>query len=435
VIGTGFGGLFATKRLRREHVQVTMIGKTPYHLFQPLLYQVTTGILSVGEIAPAVREVLKRQRNVEVLVGTVNDIDLNTRTVTSSAAGLTNVTPYDSLIVAAGADQSYFGNEQFAEFAPGMKSIDDALTLRAQIFGAFELAELETDQLRRAAQLTFVVVGGGPTGVEMSGQLADLSHHSLTRNFRHIDPATARVILVEAGSALLPSFGPKLSARALVALERRGVDVLLNTRVVGVDAEGITVRTANGSPARIAAKTKVWAAGVSGSSLGVLLSLRSSATLTRSGQVVVQPDCSLPGHPEVFVVGDLMALDGLPGLAQVAIQSGQFAADQITRRLHGHVEHARFHYDDKGQLATVARFRGVASVGPFQLSGIPAWLLWLGVHVVYLVGFKNRVTVIAHWAVTFVGGARSERTAPSELFYHGHTAGQTVNQSRALGPD
>ncbi|MDT4934447.1 MAG: hypothetical protein QOK11_2339 [Pseudonocardiales bacterium] len=412
VIGSGFGGLFATKQLRRERVRVILIDRTPYHLFQPLLYQLATGILSEGEIAPAAREVLKRQRNVRVLLGEVSHIDLTARTVTSSAAGLMTVTPYDSLIVAAGAGQSYFGNEQFAQFAPGLKSIDDALTLRGQIFGAFEMAELETDPQRQAAWLTFVVVGGGPTGVEMAGQLAELSRRGLTRNFTAFDPADARVILVEAGHGLLTDFGGTLSRRAQRSLEHLGVDVRLDTSVTDVDAAGVTTRAGDGSTQRIASNTKVWAAGVSASPLGGLLAGASGAQLTRSGQVEVLPDCTIPGYSEVFVVGDLMRLGQMPGVAQVAIQSGKFAARQIARRVRGRdTEHA-FHYRDKGTMATISRFKAIAIIGPLRVSGLPAWLLWLGVHLVYLIGFKNRLTVLLHWAVTFVGRGRSERTAP-----------------------
>jgi NADH dehydrogenase len=412
VIGSGFGGLFATEQLRREPVQVILIDRTPYHLFQPLLYQMATGILSEGEIAPAAREILKRQRNVRVLLGDVSHIDLNARTVTSSATGLVTVTPYDSLIVAAGAGQSYFGNEKFAEFAPGMKSIDDALALRGQIFGAFEMAELEPDPQRRAAWLTFVVVGGGPTGVEMAGQLAELSRRGLTNNFTAFDPADARVILVEAGHGLLTDFGSNLSQRARRSLEHLGVEVRIDTSVIDVHAGGVTTRASDGSTQHIAANTRVWAAGVSASPLGGLLAGASGAQLTRSGQVEVLPDCTLPGHSEVFVVGDLMRLGQMPGVAQVAIQSGRFAARQIGHRVRGRDTEPAFHYRDKGTMATISRFKAIAVIGPLRLSGLPAWLLWLGVHLVYLIGFKNRVTVLLHWAVTFLGRARSERSAP-----------------------
>ncbi len=411
VIGSGFGGLFAAKQLRYERVEVTLIARTPYHLFQPLLYQVATGILSEGEIAPTTREILKRQKNVRVLLGDVTHIDLVQRTVTATVGTYTTVTAYDSLIVAAGAGQSYFGNEQFAEYAPGMKSIDDALALRARIFSTYELAEIEEDPVQRAALLTFVVVGGGPTGVEMAGQLAELSRRSLHNNFVNFEPATARVILVEAGPQVLPGYGPNLSERARRSLIGAGVEVRLNTRVVDVDGGGVTVQ-ADGRADRIAAVTKVWAAGVSASPLGGILAAASGATLTRNGQLEVLADCTIPGHPEVFVVGDMMHLGQMPGVAQVAIQSGTFAARQIGRRLRGRTTVRRFRYRDKGMLATISRFKAIAQVGPLRLSGVSAWLLWLGVHLVYLVGFKNRVSVLFHWTVTFAGRSRAERTAP-----------------------
>jgi NADH:ubiquinone reductase (H+-translocating) len=413
VIGSGFGGLFATERLRREPVEVTLIDREPYHLFQPLLYQVTTGILSEGEIAPPTRQVLRRQRNARVLLGEVTAIDLAARAVTSEVAGRVTVTPYDSLIVAAGASQSYFGNDHFAEHAPGMKSIDDALRLRGQIFHAFELAELAGPGPEQDAWLTFVVVGGGATGVEMAGQLAELSHHSLEGNFSTFDPRDARVILVEAGDGLLTTYGEKLSGRVRESLERLGVDVRLGAPVIAVDADGVTLRVSDETTERIAAKTKIWAAGVSASALGSMLASGGDVQLSRTGQVQVLPDCTLPGHPEVFVVGDLMSHGDLPGVAQVAIQSGQFAARQIARRVRGRGTDPEFRYHDKGQLATIARFRAVAVVGPLRVSGFPAWVLWLVVHLFYLVGFKNRLTVLLHWAVTFIGGGRSERTAPT----------------------
>jgi NADH dehydrogenase len=413
VIGSGFGGLFATKRLQREPVEVTLIDREPYHLFQPLLYQVTTGILSEGEIAPPTRAVLRRQHNARVLLGEVTQIDIVSRTVRSEVAGRVTITPYDSLILAAGASQSYFGNDRFAEQAPGLKSIDDALRMRGQIFHAFELAELAGPGPEQDAWLTFVVVGGGATGVEMAGQLAELSHHSLRGNFSTFDPRNARVILVEAGQGLLTTYGERLSARVHQSLVRIGVEVRLGAPVTDVDADGVMLQLPDGSTERIAAKTKIWAAGVSGSVLGSMVASSPDVQLSRTGQVEVRPDCSLPGHPEVFVVGDLMALDSLPGVAQVAIQSGEFAARQIARRVRGRATEPEFRYHDKGQLATIARFRGVAEIGPLRVSGFVAWVLWLVVHLFYLVGFKNRLTVLIHWAVTFVSGGRSERTAPT----------------------
>ncbi|GEA90027.1 NAD(P)/FAD-dependent oxidoreductase [Cellulomonas cellasea] len=410
VIGSGFGGLFATKALARDPVRVTVLASTGHHLFQPLLYQVATGVLSEGEIAPATRDVLRRQRNARVLLGTVTDIDLQARVVTSRSPGGTATTSYDSLVVAAGAGQSYFGNDGFAEHAPGLKSVDDALELRGRIFGAFELAELSRDPAEVRRLLTFVVVGAGPTGVEMAGQIAELAHRALAGNFRHIDPAHARIVLADAAPAVLPTFAERLGRAAARRLEELGVEVMLDAKVVGLDETGVDFEAPDGSRSRVEARCKVWAAGVAASPLGALLAEQSGAETDRVGRVRVEPDCSLPGHPEVFVVGDLMALD-LPGVAQVAMQSGQHAAGQIRRRLAGEPTGQAFAYRDKGSMATVSRFHAVAQVGSFQTAGLVAWVLWLAVHLVYLVGFKNRLTTLLHWTVSFVGRGRSERTA------------------------
>jgi NADH dehydrogenase len=418
VIGSGFGGLFGTKALKRADVDVTVIAKTSHHLFQPLLYQVATGILSEGEIAPSTREVLARQRNARVLLGQVVGIDLSARTVTSQVLGRATVTPYDSLIVAAGSGQSYFGNDQFAEYAPGMKSIDDALELRARIFGAFELAELgasrgdDVDQL-----LTFVVVGAGPTGVEMAGQISELAHRTLKRDFRFINTLHARVVLVDAAGQVLPPFGAKLGAKTKVQLERLGIEVLLGAMVVGLDEGGIQVQYKDGRVERIAAVTKIWAAGVQASSLTRTLSEQTGAPLDRAGRIRVNPDLTLPGYPEVFVVGDMIDLDHLPGVAQVAIQGAKYAATEIKRRLAGKPPQKPFRYFDKGSLATISRFRAVALIGGTRLTGFIAWLLWLGVHIVYLTGFKNRVGALGHWAVSFIGRGRSERTATEQQLF------------------
>jgi NADH dehydrogenase len=417
VVGSGFGGLFAAKALRRAPVNVTLIGQTSHHLFQPLLYQVATGILSEGEIAPATREILRRQRNAEVLLGEVTDIDLDARTVTASAPGTSYTVGYDSLIVAAGATQSYFGNDHFAEFAPGMKSIDDALELRGRIFGGFELAELETDPAAAQRWLTFVVVGAGPTGVEMAGQIAELAHRTLPGQFRRIDPRKVRIVLLDALPAVLPSFGDHLSAKALRQLEKIGVEVQLGAKVVGVDETGIEVVGTDGQRSRIESMTKIWAAGVAASPLGRQLADRSDAEVDRAGRVKVNPDCTLPGHPEVFVIGDMMALGTLPGVAQVAIQSARHSAGQITRRLQGKQDGQPFTYFDKGSMATISRFSAVASVGKLRLAGVLAWLMWLAVHLLYLVGFKNRVTAVLHWLVSFVGRGRSERTVTMQQVF------------------
>ncbi|MBC7558296.1 MAG: NAD(P)/FAD-dependent oxidoreductase [Dermatophilaceae bacterium] len=436
VIGSGFGGLFTTQALKRADVDVTLIAKTTHHLFQPLLYQVATGILSEGEIAPSTREILRRQRNSRVLLGEVTDVDLANHTVTSTVLDQTSVTAYDSLVVAAGAGQSYFGNDHFARFAPGMKSIDDALELRGRIFSSFEMAELVEDEEQRTRLLTFVVVGAGPTGVEMAGQIAELSHRTLRHEFRRIDPRQARVILLDAASSVLGSFGDSLGAKAVARLGQIGVEVQLGAKVVGVDRTGIEVEDAQGRR-RIESVCKVWAAGVSASPLGALLAKQSGAGLDRAGRIEVLPDLTLPGHPEVFVVGDMIALDGLPGVAQLAIQGGRYAARQIEARLArkspdrrqaGNVYGQPFEYHDKGSMATISRFSAVATIGRLRLSGFTAWLMWLAVHLVYIIGFKHRLTTLLHWAVSFVGRGRSERTVTQQQIF----ARQAIDQ---LGED
>ena len=410
IIGAGFGGLFATRALRKADVEITLINGTAYHLFQPLLYQVATGILSEGEIAPPIREILRRQRNVDVRLGWVTGIDPQAKKLSVEAPGLEYEVEYDTLIVAAGASQSYFGNDQFADHAPGMKSIDDALELRARIFGAFELADLQTDSEAVERWMTFVVVGAGPTGVEMAGQIAELARRTLPGQYRRIDPSKARVILVDAIDAVLSSFGAQLSTRALRQLHLLGVEVELETKVVGVDATGIDVETARGRE-RIGSMTKMWAAGVAAPPLAKAIAEATGAPTDRAGRIEVLPDLTVPGHPEIFAVGDMMALDKLPGVAQVAIQGGRYAANQIKRRLAGKEPAGPFRYFDKGSMATISRFSAVASVGKLRLSGFLGWLMWLAVHLLYLVGFKNRVTAVLHWAVSFLGRGRSERVS------------------------
>ncbi|MCW2571685.1 MAG: FAD-dependent pyridine nucleotide-disulfide oxidoreductase [Frankiales bacterium] len=427
VIGSGFGGLFATKALRRAPVDVTVLAKTTHHLFQPLLYQVATGILSEGEIAPTTREILRRQRNARVLLGEVTGIDLAARTVTSVAPTGSRTTPYDSLIVAAGSTQSYFGNDRFADFAPGMKSIDDALELRGRIFGAFEMAELATDLDEIDRWLTFVVVGAGATGVEMAGQISELARRTLPGDFRNIDPATARVVLLDAADAVLGNFGQKLSEKAARQLRRIKVDVQLGAKVVDLDDMGIDVEDADGTRRRIPSMCKIWAAGVAGSPLGRLMSDQSGAATDRAGRLHLEADLTLPGHAEVFVVGDMQA--GQPGVAQVAIQGGRYAADQIRRRLRDRPPAKAFVYHDKGSMATVSRFHAVASIKNLQFAGFIAWLLWLALHLFYIVGFKSRVTTLLHWTVSFVGRGRSERTTTLQQVY-ARQALERVEQQR-----
>jgi NADH dehydrogenase len=415
IIGSGFGGLFAAKALRRAPVDVTLLAKTTHHLFQPLLYQVATGILSEGEIAPTTREVLRRHKHVRVLLGEVTHIDLSARTVTSVAPTGTLSTAYDSLIVAAGSSQSYFGNDRFAQFAPGMKSIDDALELRGRIFNAFEMAELATDLDEIDRWLTFVVVGAGATGVEMAGQISELARRTLPGDFRSINPATARVVLLDAADAVLGNFGTKLSDKAARQLRHIKVDVQLGAKVVDMDETGIDVEDRDGTRRRIPSMCKVWAAGVAGSPLGGLLAEQSGAQMDRAGRMHLEPDLTLPGHPEVFVVGDMIA--DQPGVAQVAIQGGRYAAKQIRRRLGGRSALPPFVYRDKGSMATVSRFHAVVSIKRLQFAGFIAWLAWLALHLFYIVGFKSRVTTLLHWSVSFVGRGRSERTTTLQQVY------------------
>ncbi|MDM7491582.1 MULTISPECIES: NAD(P)/FAD-dependent oxidoreductase [Rhodococcus] len=419
VIGSGFGGLFATKALARADVDVTVVARTTHHLFQPLLYQVATGILSVGDIAPPTRLVLRKQKNAQVLLGDVESIDLARQTVTSRFLERETVTPFDSLIVAAGAGQSYFGNDHFAEFAPGMKTIDDALELRGRILGAFEQAELSEDPAEQRRLLTFVVVGAGPTGVELAGQIAELSHHTLRGAFRNIDPAAARVVLLDGAPDVLPVYGGKLSAKARQTLEKLGVEIQLNAMVTDVDATGLTVKDKDGTERRIESQCKVWSAGVSASPLGRRLAEQSGAEVDRAGRVLVNPDLSLPGHPNVFVIGDMMALDKLPGLAQVAMQGGKYAARQIVAGLAGHspAERKPFKYFDKGSMATISRFSAVAKVGKLEISGFVGWVAWLGIHLLYLVGFSSKLSTLLSWATTFLTRGRNEMASTEQQVF------------------
>ncbi|MFV0453026.1 MAG: NAD(P)/FAD-dependent oxidoreductase [Propioniciclava sp.] len=415
IIGSGFGGLFAAKALARADAQVTVIAKTPHHLFQPLLYQVATGILSEGSIAPATRELLKRHRNTRVLNGLVTGIDLEARTVDHRLHDSASTTSYDHLIVAAGAGQSYFGNDRFSTFAPGMKTIDDALELRARIFWAFEQAERETDPEVRRRMLTFVVVGAGPTGVEMVGQIAELSRVTLTGQFRTIDPQDARVILVDGATQVLPPFGPKLGAATQKSLEKSGVEVVLGRIVTGMDENSVTWRDSDGNQTTVEAVCKVWAAGVQGNDLGRTLAEQSGAELDRAGRVVVRPDLTLPDHPEVSVIGDLAFVDGVPGVAQGAIQGARYAAGPIAALAAGRpVDDAPFRYTDKGSMATISKYSAVVKVGPLEITGFLAWVMWLALHLFTIAGFKGRFTTLMHWAVSFVGSGRTERVTTNQ---------------------
>ena len=419
IIGSGFGGLNAAQKLKRADVDIKLIAKTTHHLFQPLLYQVATGIISEGEIAPPTRVVLRNQKNCQVLLGEVTDINLANQTVDSLLLGHTYRTPYDTLIVAAGAGQSYFGNDHFAEWAPGMKTIDDALELRGRILGAFEQAERSSDPDRREKLLTFVVVGAGPTGVEMAGQIAELADHTLKGAFRHIDSTKARVILLDAAPAVLPPMGTKLGLKAAARLEKLGVEIQLGAMVTDVDRNGITVKHTDGKIDRIECATKVWSAGVAASPLGKILADQSGAEIDRAGRIRVMPDLTVPGHPNVFAVGDMTLIDGVPGQAQGAIQGARYAARLIKAELKGADPATRepFKYFDKGSMATVSRYSAVAKVGPLEFGGFIAWLAWLFLHLVYLVGFRARLTTALSWIGTFIGSQRGQLTITEQQAY------------------
>jgi NADH dehydrogenase len=421
IIGSGFGGLTAARALKRADVDVTLISKTTSHLFQPLLYQVATGILSEGEIAPTTRLILRKQKNARVLLGEVEAIDLKARTVTSRLMDMHTVTPFDSLIVAAGAQQSYFGNDHFATYAPGMKTIDDALELRGRILGAFEAAEVTTDHAERERRLTFVVVGAGPTGVELAGQIAELAERTLAGAFRTITPHECRVILMDAAPAVLPPMGEKLGLKARRRLEKMDVEIQLNAMVTAVDYKGITVKDKEGTERRIECACKVWAAGVQASPLGKMLAEQSDGTeVDRAGRVLVEPDLTVKAHPHVFVVGDLMAVPGVPGMAQGAIQGASYATKLIKQSVGGHDNPANrtpFKYFDKGSMATISRFSAVAQVGKLEFGGFTAWLAWLVLHLYYLVGYKNRFTTVFAWFISFLGHSRGQMAITSQMIY------------------
>jgi NADH:ubiquinone reductase (H+-translocating) len=421
IIGSGFGGLTAAKALKRADVDITLISKTTTHLFQPLLYQVATGILSEGDIAPTTRLILRKQQNVRVLLGEVNGIDLTAKTVTSRLIDMETVTPYDSLIVASGAQTSYFGNDQFATFSPGMKTIDDALELRGRILGAFEAAEVCTDPAERERRLTFVVVGAGPTGVEVAGQIVELAERTLAGAFRTIEPRDCRVILLDAAPAVLPPMGPKLGLKAQRRLEKMDVEIQLNAMVRAVDYKGITIKEKDGSERRIECACKVWAAGVQASPLGKMIAEQSDGTqVDRAGRVIVEPDLTVKGHPNVFVIGDLMSMPGVPGMAQGAIQGAHYATTTIKHTVKGNDDPANrkpFKYFDKGSMATVSRFSAVAQVGKLEFGGFIAWLAWLVLHLYYLVGHRNRIAAMFAWGISFLGRTRGQMAITSQMVY------------------
>jgi NADH dehydrogenase len=413
IVGGGFGGLPATRFLGRKRargrVEVTLVDRRNHHLFQPLLYQVATGLIPPGQIAPALRHVVRKHKNVRVELAEVTGFDLDRRIVHASILGVeTREIPYDSLIVAAGVNQSYFGHDEFALFAPGMKTIDDAHELRRRFFGAFEMAEMAEDASERDRWLTIAIIGAGPTGVELAGQVRELATRSLRGEFRNFDPASVRVLLLDGGKEPLATFGDELSAKATKELERLGVELWMGARVVGVDADGVDIANSDGVRTRLETHIAVWAAGVEASPLATELAKATGAELDRAGRISVLPDLTLPGHPEVFVVGDMMALDNLPGVAEVAMQGGLHAANSILRRLKGE-EAVAFKYRDLGSAATIGRFKSVVNFKGLRLSGFPGWVVWAFIHLAFLTGFGNRLTTLLKWTRSFLGRGRAER--------------------------
>ena len=396
ILGCGFAGLWAAQALRRAPVQVTVLDRNNHHLFTPLLYQVATAGLSAPSVAGPIRHILAGQRNVTVLLGEARGIlPAEKKVLLEDGSGVA----YDHLIVATGSTHSYFGHDDWAPFAPGLKTLADALEIRRRVLLGFEMAERESDPARRAAWLTFVVVGGGPTGVELAGTFAEIARHTLRGEFRRIDPHSARVMLVEGTERVLPAYPADLSRKAQLQLERLGVTVWPSRMVTGVDGDGVSLGTE-----RIAAKTVVWAAGVAASPLGASL----GAPLDRAGRVRVAPDLSVPGHPEIFVAGDLAAVEGVPGIAPAAKQMGKHAALNVVNLLNNRPTKA-FRYRDYGQLATIGRNAAVAILGKVKLSGFPAWLVWLVAHIYFLINFRNRVIVMIDWGWAYFTYQRSAR--------------------------
>jgi NADH dehydrogenase len=454
IVGGGFAGLFAARELRHRPVEVTLVDRAAHHLFQPLLYQCATGVLSEGQIAVPLRSVLKRHDNVDCVLAEVTDFDVDAREVVAERPGGEEVRfPYDDLIVAAGVQQSYFGHDEFAAYAPGMKTLADALLIRRLVFGAFEMAQSATDPDERRRWLRFALVGAGPTGVELAGQIRELATLTLRDQYRRIDPGEAQVLLFDAGSVPLAPFGPKLAARAAATLTKLGVELHMGSRVTDIDQDGLVVLGPDGASTRYDARTVLWTAGVAAPPLAAALAKATGAEQDRAGRLVVRPDLTLPGHPEISVVGDLMSLDRLPGVAEVAMQTGFYAGRRIRRQVDGSAGPATaagsagpataagaagpataagaagpaspdgaakpFRYRDVGSAAYLSRGRAVMSVGPLRISGFLGWLAWLVIHITFLTTFRNRLSALLTWTLAFGRESRRERAFTMQQIVRG----------------
>lgn len=418
VIGGGFGGIQVVKHLRHAQVTVTLVDCRNFHLFQPLTYQVATGALSPGDVTYPLRSLFGSDANVRVALAEVTGFDLEARKVLLQS-DRRHETPkeleYDTLVVAAGSSYSYFGHDEWSEIAGEVKSLESAISVRSRILGALERAELATERSDRDAETTFVIVGGGPTGVEIAGQIGELVRDMLNRYFKHIDAAEARILLVETADRILTAFPESLSAKASKSLQKVGVTVSVRRTVIDIDRDGVTLQAPDGSDERVQARTVIWAAGVRASGLATKLGELAHVDVDRDGRVTVEPDLTLPGHPEVIALGDMVnvrskdgGMQSLPGLAPVAIQQGAYAAHLIRHRVDGRPPTAPFRYFDKGNLATVGRGSAVAEIGFLKLSGLPAWIIWLVVHIWYLIGYQNRLVVILRWSISFFSSGRAQ---------------------------
>ena len=411
IIGGGFAGLFAARALRKTPARVTLVDCNEHHLFQPLLYQCATGILSEGQITAPLRKILQRHRNVECVTANVVDVDVAGRRVIGELPlGKRAEFPYDHLIVAAGVRQSYFGHDEFAPLAPGMKTIADALTIRRRVFGAFEMAESETDPDQQRRWLTFALVGAGPTGVELAGQIRELATKTLRSEYRHIKPEDARVLIFDGGAAPLAAFGPKLSEKATRSLRELGVELHMGEIATDVSQEGLQVRDRDGRETRYPAATVLWTAGVEAPPVAAALARATGAERDHCGRIVVDETLRIPGHPEIFVVGDVMSRSKLPGVAEVAMQSGLYAGHRIRRQITGSGPSRPFRYHDLGSAAYISRGRAVVSAGPMHVGGFVGWVFWLFIHIAFLTGYRNRFGAILTWWLAFTRDIRRERT-------------------------